>query len=371
MNHVKGRYSAGELRKAVTLVRPVINTRNTIPILGCVLVDCGAGEVRATNLDVDMAARCPAIDGVGAMVIPASVLPRCLNGVPEDAIVDIEGARGFVRITCDGMVTTVGTYDVEEFPARPREPDAVQVPASFDAGLRFVAPAISTEETRYYLNGVYFHTRDGAPAMCATDGHRLCIDTEGAPVAPGSIVPRGAIAHLLRLKSTTHAGFSQTRAAFAGPGWRLITKVIDGAYPNIYKVIPTDTPRRVSFDRAAVLRALRRIDATIVTLAWRDGELALIGRGALSLADEKGTATWRGRATDAFAEGASFVGLNAKYLETVLLSFGEEDIAFEAAAFGDAPLVARERGRTLVVMPARVSRDAAMDAVFPDHRRAA
>jgi len=192
----------GALLKAMAQAQSVVERRATIPILANVLIAAGdeTAQFRATDLDIEVVETAPArVDRTGAVTVPAHLLHEIVRKLPEGALVELadDGASGRLSVTAGRSSFTLATLPREDFPMM----------ASADYACNFTAPAallrrlfdkskfaISTEETRYYLNGVYMHVAQGAhgPVLrcVATDGHRLArIDADLPPGAEAGAGP--------------------------------------------------------------------------------------------------------------------------------------------------------------------------------------
>jgi DNA polymerase-3 subunit beta len=252
--------------------------------------------------------------------------------------------------------------------------------ASSDYATNFAAPApvlrrlfdkskfaISTEETRYYLNGVYMHVatgEDGPALRCvATDGHRLArIDAalpDGASDMPGVIVPRKTVGELRKLLDDDDmqiaVSVSETKVRFATPNITLTSKVIDGTFPDYTRVIPQGNTRRLEVDASDFAKAVDRV-ATVSSERSRAVKLSLDeDRLVLSVnAPDSGAATEE--LAVAYGDERLEIGFNAKYLLEIASQVDRENAVFLFNSSGD-PTLMREGNDTsavYVVMPMRV-----------------
>jgi DNA polymerase-3 subunit beta len=227
--------------------------------------------------------------------------------------------------------------------------------------------AISTEETRYYLNGVYLHAAkgpDGAVLRCvATDGHRLArIDAElpeGAADVPGVIVPRTTVGELRKLLDDDDAkiavSVSETKIRFATPEVTLTSKVIDGTFPDYARVIPTGNTRRLEVDAAEFAQAVDRV-ATVSSERSRAVKMALEeDRLVLSVNSPDSGAADEELAV-AYADERLEIGFNAKYLLEIAGQVDRENAVFLFNSAGDPTLMreGNDESAVYVVMPMRV-----------------
>ena len=364
-----------DLVKAVSQAQSVVERRNTIPILANVLIETTPEGVslRATDLDTEIVYRTTArVERQGATTVSAALLNDIARKLPDGALVQItlDPESGRLGVQAGRTSFSLATLPREDFP----------VMSAAEYASRFAAPAallrrlfdksrfaISTEETRYYLNGVFMHVaqgEDGAALRCvATDGHRLArIDAplpEGADQMPGVIVPRKTVAELRKLfeddEAPIEVAVSETKLRFSTPAMTLTSKVIDGTFPDYARVIPLANARRLEVDAGDFARAVDRV-ATVSSERSRAVKLALDeDRLVLSVnAPESGAA--EEELPVAYADEPLEIGFNARYLHEIASQIERENAVFLFNGPGDAALI-REGGDTsavYVVMPMRV-----------------
>ncbi len=363
------------LLKAVSQAQSVVERRNTIPILANVLIEAeGAGvSFRATDLDIEVVDRAAAhVDRAGATTVSAVMLHEIVRKLPDGALVTLtdEAATGRLLINAGRSSFNLATLPREDFP----------VMASSEYTSNFSAPApvlrrlfdkakfaISTEETRYYLNGVYMHTsqgEDGPVLRCvATDGHRLArIDAplpDGAAGMPGVIVPRKTVGELRKLLDDDEAqiavSVSETKVRFATPGVTLTSKVIDGTFPDYTRVIPMGNTRRLEVDAGEFAKAVDRV-ATVSSERSRAVKLSLDeDRLVLSVnAPDSGAA--EEELVVAYGDDRLEIGFNAKYLLEIASQVDRENAVFLFNSSGDPTLMreGNDMSAVYVVMPMRV-----------------
>lgn len=363
------------LLKALAQAQSVVERRNTIPILANVLIEAEGSSVtfRATDLDIEVQDRAAAmVERAGATTVSAVLLHEIVRKLPDGALVSLadDAASGRLTITAGRSNFTLTTLPREDFP----------VMATSEYSTNFAAPApvlrrlfdkakfaISTEETRYYLNGVYMHvaTGDGGQKLrcVATDGHRLArIDADlpnGAAGMPGVIVPRKTVNELKKLLENDEAviavSVSETKVRFATPEITLTSKVIDGTFPDYTRVIPTGNTKRLEVDASEFARAVDRV-ATVSSERSRAVKLSLDeDRLVLSVnAPDSGAA--EEELAVAYGDEHLEIGFNAKYLLEIASQVDRENAVFMFNSSGD-PTLMREGNDTsavYVVMPMRV-----------------
>ena len=363
------------LLKAVAQAQSVVERRNTIPILANVLIEAEGDTVsfRATDLDIEVVDKAPAkIERPGATTVSAVTLHEIVRKLPDGALVTLTdgGASGRLTVEAGRAHFALATLPKEDFP----------VMASTEYTANFSAPApvlrrlfdkskfaISTEETRYYLNGVYLHVaeRDGARVLrcVATDGHRLArIDTDlpaSADTMPGVIVPRKTVGELRKLLEDDEmqiaVSVSETKIRFATPEITLTSKVIDGTFPDYSRVIPTGNTRKLEVDASEFAQAVDRV-ATVSSERSRAVKLSL-GEDRLILsvnAPDSGAA--EEELAVAYGDEPLDIGFNAKYLLEIASQVDRENAVFLFNSSGDPTLMREGNDETAVyvVMPMRV-----------------
>ncbi len=365
----------GALLKAVAQAQSVVERRNTIPILANVLIEAegNSASFRATDLDIEVVDRAPAmVERPGATTVSAVMLHEIVRKLPDGALVQLsdDGSAGRLTVQAGRSTFNLATLPREDFP----------VMATSEYASNFAAPApvlrrlfdkskfaISTEETRYYLNGVYMHVaqgEDGPVLRCvATDGHRLArIDAplpDGAAGMPGVIVPRKTVGELRKLLDDDEmqiaVSVSETKVRFATPQITLTSKVIDGTFPDYTRVIPLSNTKRLEVDASEFAKAVDRV-ATVSSERSRAVKLSLDeDRLVLSVnAPDSGAA--EEELAVAYGDERLEIGFNAKYLLEIASQVDRENAVFLFNSSGD-PTLMREGNDTsavYVVMPMRV-----------------
>jgi DNA polymerase-3 subunit beta len=249
---------AGHLLNAARIAKLATARRNTVPILSNLLLQVEDEVLTAVGTDMELrsAAIAPARGTLGPVTVSAQVLVDLLARLPPDAEVTLEEdkALGRLILRAPGLTAKMFALPAEDFPSfngpAPRACEFDIPVASLRRLLTLPGHAISTEETRYYLNGLYLHIATAPESkLCtvATDGHRLALAEEEVPVGaarmPDVIVPRGAVSVVRgllsqRLTGAVRVTVSDTRVRFVAPGWVIQAKVIDGTYPDWRRVVP-------------------------------------------------------------------------------------------------------------------------------------
>ena len=365
----------GILLKAVSQAQSVVERRNTIPILANVLVEAEGDSVRfrATDLDIEVVDSAPAmVERAGATTVSAVTLHEIVRKLPDGALVTLtdDGATGRLTVEAGRSNFSLATLPKEDFP----------VMASSEYAANFSAPApelrrlfdkskfaISTEETRYYLNGVYMHvaTGDGGQKLrcVATDGHRLArIDAalpENAADMPGVIVPRKTVNELRKLLDDDEAqiavSVSETKIRFATPAVTLTSKVIDGTFPDYTRVIPTGNTRKLEVDASDFARAVDRV-ATVSSERSRAVKLQLDEDRLILSVNAPDAGAAEEELVVAYGDERLEIGFNAKYLLEIASQVDLENAVFLFNSSGDPTLMreGNDESAIYVVMPMRV-----------------
>jgi DNA polymerase-3 subunit beta len=365
----------GTLLKALAQAQSVVERRNTIPILANVLIEASGAQVsfRATDLDIEVVDKAPAVvERPGATTVSAVMLHDIVRKLPDGALVSLseDAQSGRLGIAAGRSTFNLATLPKEDFPVMASSEYSSNFSAKASVLRRLFDKAkfaISTEETRYYLNGIYMHTargEDGAVLRCvATDGHRLArIDTplpEGAEAMPGVIVPRKTVGELRKLldddEATIAVSVSETKVRFATPAITLTSKVIDGTFPDYARVIPTGNTKRLEVDASEFAKAVDRV-ATVSSERSRAVKLSLEEDRLILSVNAPDSGAAEEELAVAYSDERLEIGFNAKYLLEIASQVDRENAVFMFNSSGD-PTLMREGNDTsavYVVMPMRV-----------------
>jgi DNA polymerase-3 subunit beta len=367
---MKATIERATLLKSLGHVQSVVERRNTIPILSNVLIEAGQnGTMRfmATDLDLQIVDEAEAaIDQPGATTVSAHTLFEIVRKLPEGSQVSLAAADGRLHIAASRYKSNLPTLPRDDFPiiAEGELPTSFELPA---AKLRQIIDktrfAISTEETRYYLNGIFMHVTDDVLKAAATDGHRLARVTiarpEGAQGMPDIIVPRKCIGELRKLldevEGSVAVSLSASKIRFTLGHAVLTSKLIDGTFPDYNRVIPTGNDKLLTIDPKSFLQGVDRV-ATIASEKTRAVKMAL-DRDKITLSvtsPENGTAAEE--VPGDYSAAGFEIGFNAKYLVDILQQV-EGDTVEVHLADAAAPTLIRENDKAealYVLMPMRV-----------------
>lgn len=363
------------LLKSLNHVHRVVERRNTIPILSNVLLkaDGSALQMTATDLDLEINEAAPAhVEQAGGTTVPAHLLYDIVRKLPDGAEVMLTTDEGGQSMT---VMTGRSQFKLQCLP----QSDFPQLAAGeFAHSFRLDSQtlkqliectqfAISTEETRYYLNGIYLHTaeRDGSIVLraVATDGHRLAqAETDapdGAEAIPGIIIPRKTVGELQKLVDSPDVvvlvELSESKIRLTIGSVVLTSKLIDGTFPDYQRVIPTGNDRDMVIDRKSFTDAVDRV-STVSSERGRAVKLAL-GDGQLTLTVNNPDS---GSATEELAAGYEAepleIGFNARYLLDIASQLSSTDVKFSFADAGSPTLIEdpQDTQALYVLMPMRV-----------------
>jgi DNA polymerase-3 subunit beta len=365
------------LLKSLAHVQSVVERRTTIPILSNVKLEAQDGglALTATDMDLSVVERAVAeIGQPGATTLPAHTLYDVVRKLPEGCRITLERAESGAEMT---LRAGRSTFDLPCLPA-------ADFPALTDEGLdhsfaigagdlrrlidrtRF---AISTEETRYYLNGIFLHAIDEGAGSClrsvATDGHRLArFETalpEGAEGMPPVIVPRKTVAEVRKLiddldaEQTVEVALSTARIRFRVGEAVLRSRLIDGTFPDYQRVIPSGNDKLLLAPTKLLSEAVDRV-ATIATEKGRAIKLSIAG-SKLTLSAISPEA---GRAVEELDVGYGGdpleIGFNARYILDMNSQIEGDEVEFALADAGSPTLVRdpKDSSTLYVLMPMRV-----------------
>ena len=365
------------LLRALGHVQSVVERRNTIPILANVMIAVRDGRLTLTATDMEIAV----VEEVaasssrnGACTAPAATLYEIVRKLPETAEVELDcpGGDAPLALRAGRYATSLVVLPIDDFPSM----TAGTLPHKFNLAAKTLRGlidrtrfAISTEETRYYLNGIYLHVAEtDAGKMLravATDGHRLARVEEdlpeGAAAMPGVFIPRKTVNELRKLLDEVtgdiEVALSDTRIQFKVGTIALTSKLIDGTFPEYDRVIPRDNDKILRVGKQDFANAVARVSA-ISTERSRPVKMSL-ARDLLVLSaasPDQGTASEElddGRVT--YDAGPLEIGFQARYLNDITDQIGEQ-VEFRFAD-GSAPTVvqdAADPSALFVLMPMRV-----------------
>jgi len=289
---MKATIERAALLRSLGHVQSVVERRNTIPILSNVLIEAresGGLRLMATDLDLQINETVEAeVQQPGATTVSAHTLFDIARKLPEGSQVEISASEGKMQVNAGRARFNLSTLPRDDFPviAEGDLPTRFELPA---ATLRQIIDktrfAISTEETRYYLNGIFLHVSDEEKPVlkaAATDGHRLARVTVdrpgGAEGMPDVIIPRKCVAELRKLldeaDGMVQISLSETKVRFGLGNAILTSKLIDGTFPDYSRVIPTANDKLLRIDPRSFEEGVDRV-STIASEKTRAVKMTL------------------------------------------------------------------------------------------------
>lgn len=364
--------SKDQILAGLQAVQNVVSTRTTLPILSNVLLRAEKNRVEFSATDLDVTVVCSVeaqVKKTGATTVPVKKLfgiVRELNGSEIEMETD---EKNITAIRCGASFYKIHGLNAEEFPPLPKIKDDKKVllpQENIRAMMKKTSFAISTDESRYVLNGIFISLKENKMTLVATDGRRLALADEEVDISEKSsgefIVPGKAVNELNRLlqeKGEVEIKFGENQAAFAlkddtGFSVLLVTKLIEGNYPNYKQVIPPEAKERIALVREEFLQALRR--AEIMTSEKANSVKLTFGKNTLAIT---ANAPEVGEARETLAvnyKGKEMsIAFNPRYLIDALSALTEDEVFFELID-ELSPGVLKINGPFLyVVMPMRLS----------------
>lgn len=328
------------LATALSKAQSVVEARNTIPVLSNVLLQVSAEGLTIEGTDLDSSLRVAVNDVVvqseGSTTVNAKMFSDIIRKLP-DGDCTLTATEQNLTITSGKSKFKLGVLPAVDWPTLTYQ-EAVasfeiagaEMKAIFD-GLSF---AMSQEETRYYLCGIYAHSFEGRLRFVATDGHRLSRSdtiTHDMPIDKGIIIPRKAVIEAGKLFADTvsvKVSYSDKSITFESDSVTLRTKLIDGTYPEYQRVIPQSNTLKMTVPASSLKPMIDRVSAVsdgksrAVKLDWREGSVTA------TVSQDQNTAS---DSVDAYTSGEIEIGVNSRYLIDAISQF-EGDVEF---AFAD------------------------------------
>ncbi|MDB5183194.1 MAG: dnaN [Candidatus Saccharibacteria bacterium] len=353
------------LSKALSTVARVANTRNTLPILGNVLLKTVDNRlsVSATNLDIAITHYIGSkVSEEGAITVPARLMQDFVSSLPS-GVIDLELDENKLHIATDQYKSTINGVSAEDFPVMPAITGGTswQISTSvFKKGLQQTVLAASTDEARPVLTGVFLHSFDGDLHMVATDSYRLAEKTLQKSKSDTSLlVPGSALQDMLRILGDTEEQVMIThdeqQVLFQVGEVELVSRLIEGAYPDYRKLIPksfevTATLSKADFTNITKVSSLfARESAGSVTIKIDEAAKQVSIRSVASqLGENTASAT-------AEVTGSGEVTLNSRYLLDALHVFNGDKITFSFNGKLDPCLLTEPsaKGYKHIIMPLR------------------
>lgn len=364
------------LLKALGHVQSVVERRNTLAILSNIKLEATNDglSLTATDTDIEITEQIPVeVYDEGAITVPAHTLYDIIRKLPDGAEIELNGTDaegGKLKINSGSCNFSLASLPVNDFPSMDKgnvEHNFKLAPAELAELIDKTKFAISTEETRYYLNGIFVHTKESEDGykLCAvaTDGHRLAkveIDApEGAENITGVIIPRKTVGEIRKLvdeeNDEVEISLSDTKISFVFGEAVLISKLIDGTFPDYEKVIPADNDKDLEVDSEVLSHAVDRV-STISTEKTRAVKFTFAKEELVvsATSEESGAAK---EVIKIAYDGASFdIGFNSRYLLEMMSVLKGQTVQLSLKD-GNAPALVRDSedpNALFVIMPMRI-----------------
>lgn len=369
------------LLRSLGRVHRVVERRNTVPILSNVLIEArdeqgGGIRLKSTDLDLEVTEETEArIEQAGAATVPAHLLYDIIRKLPDgsEVALDLEESGKFVAVAAGRSHFRLESLPRDNFPELSADgfTHIFELPAT---ELKYLVEstqfAVSTEETRYYLNGIYLHVaeaEDGSGAKLravATDGHRLaCVETaapETAAGMPGIIIPRKTVGELQKLlgemgEAKVKIELSDAKIRFTMESVVLTSKLIDGVFPDYQRVIPQNNSKKLQVKRAEFVASVDRV-STISTERGRAVKLALQVDAVVMTVNNPDSGSAEDKIGASYDAEPMEIGFNSRYLLDIANQLAGEDIIFMLADSGAPTLIqdSADKNGLFVLMPMRV-----------------
>lgn len=352
-----------ELLNAVTKAAAAVERRNTIPILGFLRIEAANDTVKitATNMDMEVSVTAPAtVDQPGKITAPADLLAGIVKKIPDGALISMDAPNADLFIKAGRSRFTLPTLPAADFPVMASAEYQATVETTGAALMRLIGGAkfaMSREETRYYLNGVYLHNQGETIRAVATDGHRFAqIDGDITCEIPGVIVPRRCVEDIMKLfkdAADLVVSISETKIRIETDGLTLVSKTIEGTFPDYRRIVPTQWKDTLRVDAASLAAAVDRVmltndaKAKAVKLEVAPEGLRITSGSGSASGEDVIDADWTG--------GEFAIGFNGAYLVELMAQIdGAAELRVTGA--GDPVVIVGDGDSSAVMlcMPMRV-----------------
>jgi len=359
-----------QLLKTLQMVEHAVNDRTTLPILANVLLESSGQELTftATDLDVGIQCRFPLSEPVerGAVALPARKLTTVVRELPDEAVVLETKKNHTATLNCGSSSFRIPGLPPEDFPVLPVAPatDGIKLSqAALKQLLVRTSHAMSMEETRFILNGALFMTHKDQMRVVATDGRRLAVaqvDLQEPAKQPfRAIVPSKTVRELERLlqserdEAASISALKDNQLVFRFGQVSIITRLIEGEFPQYEKVVPAPSKQALTCDRQQLIDAIRRV--SLMTTATSQAVVFELEANKLVVQKESSEL---GSAREEFAIEYSgepvTIAFNPEFWLDVLKVLDEASVTVEISG-ADRPAVIRREDFTFIVLPMKVT----------------
>lgn len=348
-------------------IQNVVSTRSTLPVLTNALLETTESGLRLTTTDLEVAIRCEIeakVEKPGATTLPARRLAAIVRELPASEITVETDSKNISTLRCGASFFKIYGLAKDEFPAFPSFQEAksyTMKQSELRDGLRKTSYGISIDETRYVLNGILFSLKENKLTLVATDGRRLALFDSDLEFPKSHerdfIVPTKAVTELQRLlgeEGEVQISAAENLVSFELNGSQLVTKLVEGNYPNYRQVIPGEAKERITLEREAFLTSVKRVallsndKTSSVRLSFSKNNLDIaantpeVGEASESLA-----VAYRGRDIS--------IAFNPEFLMDPLRNLPDDEIHIELIDEMSPGVIKINTPFLYVIMPMRVS----------------
>jgi len=355
------------LLEGLQRIQNVVSNRATLPVLSNALLEASDSGLRLTTTDLEVSIRCTIeakVERAGATTLPARRLAAIVRELPSSEVVIDVDAKHAATIRCGASFFKIYGLPQEEFPAFPTfgEPKSFTLKQSeLKDGLRKTSYAISSDETRYVLNGILFSLADNKMTLVATDGRRLALFDSDIEFPKSHerdfILPTKAVTELQRLLGETGEvtiSTSENLASYELNGAQVVSKLVEGNYPNYRQVIPGEAKERIYLEREALLNCVRRVSllssdkTSSVRLSFTKNNLDIAANTPeVGEAKESMAINYRGKDLS--------IAFNPEFLMDPLRNLPNDEVFLELIDEMSPGVVKIQSPFLYVIMPMRVS----------------
>ncbi len=347
-----------DLARIITSTIKAVEARNTIPILSNIKLVAADGKLTATatDLDIEITASTEAeIETPGATTVAGALLNGIVGKMPNGPLIALALDDHTLTVSSGRSRFKLQTLPVTDFPDLNKGEFTATFPLNIHGFVTPLAFAMSNETTRYYLCGVYMHIVDGMLKAAATDGHRFALSAIAAPEGvefDGVIIPAKTVS--LLPQGEVIVSVSESKIRFFAENLEIVSKLIDGTYPDYVRIIPTQNDKIVTVDNAALRQAGERValvsaeKSRAVKISIAETGITLAVNGTEGAATDELDAEYSGEPID--------VGVNSQYLANVAGMFPPGPLRLEIADAGSPILFKSDLAPDMlgIVMPMRI-----------------
>jgi len=355
------------LLEGLQRIQNVVSNRATLPVLSNALLEATDSGLRLTTTDLEVSIRCTIeakVERAGATTLPARRLAAIVRELPSSEVVIDVDAKHAATIRCGASFFKIYGLPQEEFPAFPTFGEAKSFTlkqSELKDGLRKTSYAISSDETRYVLNGILFSLADNKMTLVATDGRRLALFDSDIEFPKSHerdfILPTKAVTELQRLLGETGEvtiSTSENLASYELNGAQVVSKLVEGNYPNYRQVIPGEAKERIALEREALLNCVRRVSllssdkTSSVRLSFTKNNLDIAANTPeVGEAKESMAINYRGKDLS--------IAFNPEFLMDPLRNLPNDEVFLELIDEMSPGVVKIQSPFLYVIMPMRVS----------------